>query len=201
MSNIDNSPEMVPINERSLAIEGYIKKATDKYKENNFQEAIDLLSNGSDQAVEFTEKYNIQIQHPNIPIYINDLNEIDDPKFLSQVIEEVLTHGHGWDSKRLEIPSDIDIVLNMRSQNIEVPPLWKKVQALCSLEEWVHVLDHSQKEESGLEKTRGDELENNAAKYLHNNLQIKLPKYFLDGYNRKSLGIPVEDHDFDQIII
>lgn len=199
MLNIDNSPEIPQTNERSLAIEGYIKKAADKYKENNFQEVIDSLSDGNDQSVEFTDKYDIQIQHPNLPIDIKDINEITAPKYLPAVITQVLQHGHGWDSSRIESPDNIEVVSDMPTQNIEIPPLWKKVQALSLLEEWVHVLDHSQKEESGLERIGGYELENSAAKYLYDNLQIKLPKYFLEQYERKSLNIPIKDHDFDEV--
>lgn len=202
MSNIDNSPEIDKTNERSLAIEDYIQKVAEEYKKDNFQEVIDSLSDRNDQAVEFTDKYEIQIQHSHIPLNIDNLNEIEDAKYLPTIIDQALHHGHGWDATRMETPDDIAIYSGGKLiRDIDLPPLWKKVMALCILEEWIHVLDQTKVEEAGGNPIPPDELKNKVAIYLHDNLQIKLPRYFLEQYDRKSLNIPIEDHDFDEVKI
>lgn len=197
MLTTDNH-EPAPYNpsERVTAIEGLIKTAAEKYKQNDFTSVISSLDNHNPVAV----KHNIDLSYENIPrIFMGDLT---DPQHLPNVIVAILNNSRAPSHTTIDLPI-LDFYHNSWQEKIDplgFPPLWKKVHALCLLEEWIHIKDQSIENETNIPPGTNDH-ENQAALYLHDKLGIKLPKYFLELYDRTDLKLPVEDHDFDDVEI
>lgn len=186
--------------EKSIAIENYIKDIASKYKQGEYDNVVSSLSNETEACRKFTDQYDIDITHPNIPIFLDETGNINNPHLLSTVISQILKNGSVLNNGNIKLPDRIQIVSGTgEPTNSKIPILWKKALALCCLEEWVHLLDNS-KNQLGSQVADDQDSENRVMLYLHDNLGIKLPKYLFQAYsNRGRLKMPAEDHDFDSV--
>jgi hypothetical protein len=190
---------MEPSAEKMTAVTEHIRSAALLYNRGKFLDVIDLLS---DPETETAKKYDIDILHNVVKIPVESAADIGNPDYLFTVITGILLNSHGPLEDRLELADVVAVVNHKDLPDETIPQLWRKVQALSFLEEWVHVLINTDEAAGGIDHTDPEydfgKSEIEVAKHLHG-LGIKLPKYFLENYERPSLGIPVEDHDFDSV--
>lgn len=186
--------------EKLTDVEQQIKTAANLYKQGEYLQVVNFLS---DYDSPCAKKYDIDIRRPLAKVYADSEDQINDRRSLTTAIYRILRAGHGPTEDRLELA---DCTAEVGSEELppeKIPPLWRKVQALCFLEEWIHLSQNIVDAANEIDRTNPDydftKQEIDVAIYFHDKLGIKLPRYFMEQYDRQKLNIPIEDHDFDDI--
>lgn len=189
-----NNPE----NKATTDIMNHIVKASTAYNKNDYNHVFDLLA---DSSLPIATDHEIDILNVISSVTIDERGPLESPKYLPTVIRQTL---HSFQSSNRRYLSLVEVVPYEGKKPVpeeKIPMLWQRVRALCYLEEWSHLLGFVEsgdvEEKRDFDSTNKEE--NRVALFLHDKLGVKLPRYFLEGYEREKLGLPIEDHDFDKI--